>query len=77
MTDTERRAQEAKRLLEENKPYFDLIERDAYEALLAGKEMADVLDGRLFILAIRKFRAALDTAIMRGVQEARKAPTVA
>jgi hypothetical protein len=77
MTDLERKAQEAKRLLEETKPYFDLIERDAYEALLAGKEMADVLDGRLFILAIRKFRAALDAAVTRGVQEARKAPTVA
>jgi hypothetical protein len=77
MTEVERRAQEAKALLEGTRPYLEQIERDAYEALLAAKDTGDVLDGRLFILAIRKFRTALDAAVIRGVQEGRKPPAVA
>jgi hypothetical protein len=77
MTDLERQADEARRLKEGNKHYLKLLELEAIEAMLAAKETADVLDGRLFILAIRKFGLALDSVMTRAVQEGRKAPTVA
>lgn len=58
-------------------PYCDQVEKDAYEALLAETDQAKILEGRLFILASRKFRATLQTAVTLGKQAARKAPTVA
>jgi hypothetical protein len=77
MTDAERKAEEAKRLLDETKPYFEQIEREEYEALLVEADPLKVQDRRLQILAIRRLRSALQTAITVGTQSARKAPAVA
>jgi hypothetical protein len=77
MTDIERKADEAKRLIEGVQPYLDQIERDAFEAIVHAASQADVLDHRLLVVAIRKFRGALQSAVTAGQQAARKAPSVA
>jgi hypothetical protein len=77
MTDAERKASEADRIMAEIAPYCEQVERDAYEALLLETDEAKILEGRRLILASRKFQAALRTAITLGAQAARKAPAVA
>lgn len=77
MTDTERKASEAERLLSELAPYCEQVEQEAYEALLRETEDAKILEGRRFILASRKFQDALRSAITLGKQSTRKAPAVA
>jgi hypothetical protein len=77
MTDTERKAAEAERLMAEIAPYLDAVEKQSFEALLVETEAEKILEHRHFINASRKFRAELKTAIVLGSQAARKAPTVA
>lgn len=77
MTEAERKASEAERLLAEIAPYCEQVERDAYEALLSETDEAKILEGRRLIVASRKFQDVLRTAITLGKQSARKAPSVA
>lgn len=77
MTDAERKASEAERLLAEVGPYCEQVEKDAYEALLLETDQDKILEGRRLILASRKFQDVLKTAITLGKQSARKAPSVA
>lgn len=77
MTDAERKATEAERILAEIAPYCEQVEKEAYEALLLDTDEAKILEGRRLILASRKFQDALRTAITLGKQSARKAPAVA
>lgn len=77
MTDAERKASEAERLLQEIAPYCEQVERDAYEALLIETDETKILEGRRLIVASRKFQDALRTAITLGKQASRKAPAVA
>jgi hypothetical protein len=77
MTDTERKATEAERILAEITPYCEQVERDAYEALLLETDHDKIIEGQRFILASRKFKAALATAVTLGKQAAKKAPAVA
>lgn len=77
MNDIERKATEAERILAEIAPYCDQVEKDAYEAMLLETDEIKIIEGQRFILASRKFRAALQTAITLGKQSARKAPAVA
>jgi hypothetical protein len=77
MTDAERKASEAERIMAEIAPYCEQVERDAYEALLVETDEAKILEGRRLILASRKLQDALKTAITLGKQSARKTPSVA
>lgn len=77
MTDAERKAAEAERLLAEIAPYCEQVEKGAYEALLLETDEAKILEGRRLILASRKFKDALRTAIRLGKQASKKAPAVA
>lgn len=77
MTDAERKAADAERLMGEIGPYCDAVEKDAYEALLLESDPAKILEGRQFILASRKFRAALQTAVTLGKQSAKPRAKVA
>jgi hypothetical protein len=77
MTEAERKASEAERLLADIAPYCEQVEKDAYEALLRETDHDKIIEGQRFILASRKFRAALATAVTLGKQAARKAPAVA
>lgn len=77
MTDAERKASEAERLLAEIAPYCEQVEQEAYEALLRETDHDKIIEGQRFILASRKFRAAFETAVTLGKQAARKAPAVA
>ena len=84
MTDAERRASEAKALLDDGmlKEAFEAIERDAYEELLKtdtwlvnhDRVRAALIDR---INAIRDLRAHLQSVITTGTQSARRAPAVA
>lgn len=77
MTDAERKATEAERLLAEIAPYCEQVEKEAYEALLRETDEARILEGRRLIVASRKFQDALRAAVTMGQQSARKAPAVA
>lgn len=77
MTDAERKAAEAERLLADIAPYCEQVEKDAYEALLVEADPAKVLEGRQFIVASRKFQAALETAVTLGKHAQKKRPSVA
>lgn len=77
MTDLERKAADAERLMADIAPYLDKVERDSFEALLVETEAEKILEHRHFINASRRFRAELKTAIVLGSQAQRKAPTVA
>lgn len=84
MTDAERRAAEAKSLLDNSllTEAFEVIEKGAYEELLAvrpwlvdGEAQRSTLINR--INAIRELRAHLQSVVTQGTQSSRKAPTVA
>jgi hypothetical protein len=77
MTEAERKATEAERLLQDIAPYCEQVEREAYEALLLETDHDKIIEGQRFILASRKFQNVLKTAITLGKQSARKAPSVA
>jgi hypothetical protein len=77
MNDIERKAAEAERILAEIAPYCEQVEKDAYEALLLETDHDKIIEGQRFILASRKFKAALATAVTLGKQAAKKAPAVA
>lgn len=77
MTEAERKATEAERLLSEIAPYCEAVEREAYEALLLEKDPAAILEGQKFINASRRFRDALKSAVTLGKSSARQAPAVA
>lgn len=79
MTDAERKAQEAERLLSEPllNEALDGIEREAYEKLLAEPDVARMVEHRNQINAIRALRAHLRTQVTLGAQSARKTPSVA
>lgn len=77
MNEVTRRAEEAERLLAEIAPYCEQVEKGAYEALLLETEEAKILEGRRMIIASRRFKDALRSAIIAGKQAAKKAPAVA
>lgn len=77
MTDAERKAAEAERLLAEIAPYCEQVERDAYEALLIARDPVVVMEHQRFINAARGLQAALKTAITLGKQASKKPVSVA
>lgn len=78
MTDAERKAAEAKAVLDDGvlKEAFEAVEKAAYEELLscAAEHRAALIDR---INAIRDLRAHLQSVVTTGTQAARKAPAVA
>ena len=84
MTDAERRASEAKALLDDGmlKEAFEAIEKAAYEELLGVEAWrVDAEKHRTTLInrinAIRDLRAVLASVITTGTQSARRAPAVA
>lgn len=77
MTDAERKAAEAERLLAEIAPYCDQVEKEAFEALILETDNDKILEGRRLIVASRRLRDVLKAAITLGKQSTRKAPAVA
>lgn len=77
MTDAERKASEAERLLAEIAPYCEQVEKEAYEALLLETDHGKIIEGQRFILASRRFKAAFETAVTLGKQAAKPKKVVA
>ena len=77
MTEAERRATEAERIMAEIAPYCAQVEAEAYEAMLIEKDPAAILEAQKFIQASRRFQQALKSAVTLGKSSARVAPAVA
>jgi hypothetical protein len=74
MTDQERLADEAKRLLAQMAPYIEAAEKDEYEQMLICKDANTVFEHLATLRAFRKVSAKVQAA---GLNVARKAPAVA